>query len=147
MIRCSRSFNKYGSHLNGDILTRKYRSNTIDISCSGTKRLTLCILENSFGNLGRVHSIFNEEKVQKKLGGVLFQNAKKINLEVSVSPISDLWKRFYRFIGALGLYFQRGLYLLHLCLQQGCVYNLLKILKQKSRNICMGEKNHRNQAS
>ena len=25
---------------------------------------------------------------------MLFQNAKNINLKVSVSPISDLWKRF-----------------------------------------------------
>ena len=82
MIRCSRSFSKYGSHLNRDTLTRKYRSNAIDISCSGIKRLTLCILENSFGNLGSVHPIFNEEKILEKLGGVLFQNAKKINLEV-----------------------------------------------------------------
>lgn len=94
MIRCSRSFSKYGSHLNRDILTRKYRSNAIDISCSGIKRLTLCILENSFGNLGRVYPIFNEEKIQVKLGGVLFQNAKEINLEVLVSPTSDLGKRF-----------------------------------------------------
>ena len=29
----------------------------------------LC-LENSFGNLGRVLSVFNEEKIQKKIRGV-----------------------------------------------------------------------------
>ena len=28
----------------------------------------LC-LENSFGNLGRVLSVFNEEKIQEKIGG------------------------------------------------------------------------------
>ena len=94
LMRCSRSFSEYGSHLNRDILTRKYRSNTINIYFSGIERLTLCILKNSFGNLGRVHPIFNEEKIQEKLVGMLFHNAKKINLEVSVSPISVLWRRF-----------------------------------------------------
>ena len=40
---------------------------------------------------------------------MLFQNAKKINLKVSVSPSSDLWQRFHRFVGALGLHVQRGI--------------------------------------
>lgn len=45
---------------------------------------SLC-LENSFGNLGCVIPVG---------GSMFFQNAKKINLKVSVSPILGLWKRF-----------------------------------------------------
>ena len=37
-----------------------------------------------------------------------------------------------------GFMFREGQYSLHLCLQQGCVDNLLAILKQK-RGICMTE--------
>ena len=102
LIRCSRSFSKYGSHLNGDIYIREYRSNTIDISCSGIKRLTLCILENSFGKLGRVHPIFNEEKIQEKLGGVLFQNVKKINLAVRCHQFRIYGRNFRDLLELLG---------------------------------------------
>ena len=50
----------------------------------------LC-LENLFGNLGRVLPVFNEKKNQEQIGRRLYPNA---NLKVSVSAISDLWKRF-----------------------------------------------------
>ena len=54
----------------------------------------LC-LENSIGNLVKGCPVFHKEKIQWTIGGtMLFQNAKKINLKVSVMPISDLWKRF-----------------------------------------------------
>ena len=66
----------------------------------------------TFGNLGRTAGFFQylmKRKFRRKWGGVgaggmLFQNAQKINLKVPVSPISDLWKRFeislvYEFTG------------------------------------------------
>ena len=41
----------------------------------------LC-LENSFWNVGRVLSVFYEDKIQEKIGSILLQNANKINLTV-----------------------------------------------------------------
>ena len=48
-------------------------------------------LENSFGNLARY---LMKRKFRSKWGEMLFPNAKRINLKVSLSPILDLWKRF-----------------------------------------------------
>ena len=81
----------------------------------------------------------------------MLPNAKKMNLKVSISPISDLWKRLrmslgHEFIGKKGkvikrlsvrilelqcFMFRGRKHFLHLCLQEGCVDNLLVILKQK----------------
>ena len=47
-------------------------------------------LEDSFGNLARVLPVFNEEKLQQHRGDILFPNAKRMNLKVSVLPILDL---------------------------------------------------------
>ena len=47
-------------------------------------------LEDSFGNLARVLPVFNEEKIQQHRGDILFPNAKRMNLKVSVLPILDL---------------------------------------------------------
>ena len=59
-------------------------------------------LEDSFVNLARVLTVFNEQNNQEQMGvvgkgrgggggGILFPNAKRMNLKVSsVSPISDL---------------------------------------------------------
>ena len=68
LMRCSMGFSGYGSHLNGDILIGKYRSNTIYIFCQDGMNNPLC-LENSFGNLDRVFSVFNEEKILENIGG------------------------------------------------------------------------------
>ena len=59
-------------------------------------------MENSFGNLGSVHPIFNEEKIQEKLGGVLFQNAKKINLEVRCHQFRIYGRDFRDLLELLG---------------------------------------------
>ena len=46
----------------------------------------------------RIHlgilSVFNEENIQEEMGNMLFPNAKRMNLKVSMSATSDLWKRF-----------------------------------------------------
>ena len=68
LMRCSMGFTGYESHLNRDILTGKYRSNTIHIFCQDGMNNPLC-LKNSFENLGRVFSVFNKEKFQEKIGG------------------------------------------------------------------------------
>ena len=56
-------------------------------------------LENWFGYLDRVLPVFNEEKIQEKIEGMLFWNAKKITLKVSASPTSDFWKKFQMSLG------------------------------------------------
>ena len=43
--------------------------------------------------------VFNEEKIQEEMGDMLFPNAKRMNLKMSVSPISELWKRFRMSLG------------------------------------------------
>ena len=58
----------------------------------------LC-LEDSFGNLARILPVLNEEKIQKQMWEMLFPNAKRMNWKVSVSPISDLWKRVRMSLG------------------------------------------------
>ena len=85
---------------------------------------------------------------------MLFPNAKRMNLKVSVSPISDLWKRVrmtlgHEFIGkkarpsrdsVLEFWSSKASCserdsILCICLQD-CVINLLVILKQKKGSIC-----------
>ena len=73
---------------------------------------------------------------------MMLPNAKKMNLKVSISPISDLWNS--EFIGKKGnaikrlsvrilelqwFMFRGGQHFFHPCLQEGCVDNLLVILK------------------
>ena len=92
---------------------------------------------------------------------MLFQNAKNINLKVSVSPISDLWKIFqislvYEFFGkktkpsrdsvsefwsswASCSESDRIFAFLLLCIQEGRVDNLLVIMKKKG-DMYIGEK-------
>ena len=98
LMGCSRGFNGYGSHLNENIVIGKHRSNTIDIFLRDRMNNPLC-LENLFGNLNRVLLVFNEEKIQEEIGEIIVQNATENNLKVSMSPISDLWKRFEMSLG------------------------------------------------
>ena len=80
---------------------------------------------------------------------MLFPNTKRMNIKISVAPGLDLWKTFqmylaHEFIGKksqghqgtysviiLELHVHTGTVFLHLCLQEGCVDNLLVIVKQK----------------
>ena len=58
-----------------------------------------CVMEDSFGNLARISPVFNEEKIQEQMGDTLFPNANMMNLKISVSWISDLWKRLQMSLG------------------------------------------------
>ena len=98
LMGCSSGFNGYRSHLNENIVIGKHRSNTTDIFLRDRINNRLC-LENLFGNLNRVLPVFNEEKIQEEIGEIIVQNATEINLKVSMSPISDLWKRFEMSLG------------------------------------------------
>ena len=56
-----------------------------------------------FGNLARIPLVFNKVKIQEQMGGHVFPTAKRMNLKVSVSPISDLRKRVWMFLGHIAL--------------------------------------------
>ena len=52
-----------------------------------------CIWRMHLGILVGFLRYLMKRKFRSKWGHVLFPNAKRTNLKVSVSPISDLWKR------------------------------------------------------
>ena len=52
-----------------------------------------CIWRMPLGILVGFFRYLMKRKFKSKWGDMLFPNAKTMNLKVSVSPISDLWKR------------------------------------------------------
>ena len=56
------------------------RDGIIDVLC----------LEYLFGNLTKVLPVFNEERIQGKIEGLLFPNSERMDLKVSVLTVSDL---------------------------------------------------------
>ena len=54
---------------------------------------------DSFGNLAKFFRYLMKREFRGKYGDMLFPNAKRMNLKVSVSPISDLWKIFQMSLG------------------------------------------------
>ena len=77
LMRCSRSFSGYGSHLNGDILIGKCRSNFfLEAGMNDPQSL-----KNSFGNLGRVLPVFNEKKIQEHIRGHVVSECKENEYE------------------------------------------------------------------
>ena len=74
----SRGFSRYESHLYFD---GNYQVTPQIFFFRDGMNNPLC-LENPFWNIGRVLSVFYEDKIQEKIGSILLQNANKINLTV-----------------------------------------------------------------
>ena len=83
-----------------------------------------------------------KRKFRRKLGACYFRMHKRLIWRYWCHQFRVYGGNFRHLLKPLALYIQRGIVIFfYLCLQEYHVDNLLVILKQKRRNICMGERN------